>query len=301
VTSQTTSDIVSAIMMRVTIALAALLVACSGDGRPPAEKPRAAAALTGWVESAAGRLRVEDVGEGGVPVLFVHGLGCDRHVWDVEVARLRASRRVLALDLHGFGESKAAAGATFGPEAHAADLLAVLDARGIARAVLVGHSYSGSVVLAFAGAHPDRTAGVVFVDSAPDLSGVPTETRQDFLSKLEGPDADAFLDKWFRSMLEKSAPGVKETVMGMLNKTDRTAFIRTTEGMWMWDPKPSLARFTGPRVAIVAEGPDATEPLAYHMSADFPHHVMTRVSHWLMLDRPDEFGRHLDTFLAGVK
>ncbi|HWM87595.1 MAG TPA: alpha/beta hydrolase [Kofleriaceae bacterium] len=282
------------------LAIALLAAGCAaepGKAGQPVE-----ARFDGWVETPAGKLRVEDEGRGGVPVLFVHGLGGDRHVWDGELARLAPRRRVVSLDLHGSGDSAPSSSAAFGPGPHAGDILAVMDARGIDRAVIVAHSYGGAVALAFAGAHPERTAGVVFVDSTPDLSGIPEKTRRAFLGRLATPGSyDAFVRAWFDGILRGSSEEVKRQVMGALERTERAVFVASVTELWLWDPEPSLARYHGPRIAIIAAGPNGDTATAYHRLGGFSHQVMTGVSHWLMLDRPEQFAGHLDAFLSTVK
>src|SRR5687768_5298082 len=99
------------------VALLALVVACSSSPKPPVEAPRPLA----HVDGAHGKLHVSDGGSGGTPVIFIHGLGGDHHVWKESLAHVRAKRRAIALDLHGFGESETSPTAAYSIEAHADD------------------------------------------------------------------------------------------------------------------------------------------------------------------------------------
>jgi pimeloyl-ACP methyl ester carboxylesterase len=111
------------------------------------------------------RVRYLDVGEGGLCVLLVHGLGgCWQH-WRQIVSDLARHARVLALDLPGFGASEPAAGAV--SLEGFADLAATL-ARSMdcTRVVLAGHSLGGPVAVRFAARHPDLAAGIVLVAGA---------------------------------------------------------------------------------------------------------------------------------------
>src|SRR5689334_3503848 len=58
----------------------------------------------------------------------------------------------------------------YAPEKLAADLLAILDALVVRRAILLGNSWGGLTLQAFAEAHPDRIASVIFVGSIPPTS-----------------------------------------------------------------------------------------------------------------------------------
>src|SRR6202162_5782963 len=126
-----------------------------------------------WVQGQQGRLRVDDGGSGGIPVVFVHGNGGNRTQWAGQVLHLRASRRAVAFDLRGMGESEVAGNGDYSVEGFAEDVAAVADELGLRRFVLVGHSYGGAVVAAYAGRHPEKLAGLVFADVAGDIRNPP--------------------------------------------------------------------------------------------------------------------------------
>jgi pimeloyl-ACP methyl ester carboxylesterase len=83
----------------------------------------------------------------GPPLVLLHPLGADRHVWDPVLPRLTAERTVVTLDLPGFGQSPPLTGATPTPRA-LADAVAALCARlGLARPHVAGNSLGGWVAL----------------------------------------------------------------------------------------------------------------------------------------------------------
>ncbi|MGE3692778.1 MAG: alpha/beta fold hydrolase [Novosphingobium sp.] len=94
---------------------------------------------------------------------FIHGMAGDRHDWQSLIAQLPPGLPLLTYDLRGFGDSTATEGVAF---SHAADLLTLLDARGIERASLVGLSMGGGVALNFALSHPDRVERLVLISPA---------------------------------------------------------------------------------------------------------------------------------------
>lgn len=88
-------------------------------------------------------------------VLLVHGYGASWASYRPVVSELSTAFRVLAVDLPGFGGSERLEG-DYSPDAMADALVKILDAKGVRRAHVIGHSWGGSVVLAFALRHPDR-------------------------------------------------------------------------------------------------------------------------------------------------
>src|SRR6185503_12660369 len=99
-----------------------------------------------------GRLAIEDEGS-GPPIVLVHSAIVNRRSWHALAPLLvDAGYRVIRYDMRGFGESTAEAG-EFSPRA---DLLAVMDARGIGKAAVVGNSWGAMNALDTVIEAPDR-------------------------------------------------------------------------------------------------------------------------------------------------
>src|ERR1700712_2722657 len=101
----------------------------------------------------------------GTPVLLLHGLASTRRFWNLVVPDLvSAGLSVVALDQRGHGESPVPSHVPFTPEVVAQDAATALDALGISRAVVVGHSWGGNVALTLAAQHPERVLAAVAID-----------------------------------------------------------------------------------------------------------------------------------------
>ncbi|NOY27954.1 MAG: alpha/beta hydrolase [Oligoflexia bacterium] len=99
------------------------------------------------------------------PLVFVHGLSSSMGFWEYQLNHLAAERRVLALDLPGYGASSRP-DAPYTPPWYSEVLTAWLDQLGLDRVVIVGHSMGGQVALTFALRHEDRVAGLVLAAPA---------------------------------------------------------------------------------------------------------------------------------------
>lgn len=108
-----------------------------------------------------------DTGRGRSPVLFSHGFLMDSSMFDPQVDALADAYRCVRWDERGFGMSTCRGPFTYWDSAD--DAVAVLDACGIDRAVLVGMSQGGFLGLRAALAHPDRVAGLVLIDTTADV------------------------------------------------------------------------------------------------------------------------------------
>jgi pimeloyl-ACP methyl ester carboxylesterase len=121
----------------------------------------------------------EPSGEPLGTVLLIHGITASHRAWDSVVPELDGMR-LIAPDLRGRGRSRDLAGEA-GLAAHADDLAAVLDALGVERALVVGHSMGAFVAVVLADRHPDRVSRLLLVDG-----GLP-------LAVPEGMDLDALI------------------------------------------------------------------------------------------------------------
>lgn len=112
-------------------------------------------------------LRAITAGDAAGPaVVFEAGLGAPASSWVHTQRQVAAHARTISYDRAGFGGSDPdAAPRTLGRLA--TDLAGMLDALGeTAPVVLVGHSWGGPILRAFAAAHPVRVAGLVLVDAS---------------------------------------------------------------------------------------------------------------------------------------
>jgi len=117
---------------------------------------------TGYADVNGTHLYYECAGS-GPPLVLVHGFGLDRRMWDEQFFDFAQRWRVVRYDLRGFGRS---APPLVGQDyRHIADLAALLDHLGLARAALVGLSLGGLIVLNTALQYPDRVSALVLVDA----------------------------------------------------------------------------------------------------------------------------------------
>jgi pimeloyl-ACP methyl ester carboxylesterase len=100
----------------------------------------------------------------GPALVFAHGGDANTLIWWQQVPYFRSHYTVLLFDARGFGRSTCPPAAQQ-PRLKMQDLAAVMDAAGIERAAMVGHSFGGYSVLPYALKHPDRVSCVVLAGS----------------------------------------------------------------------------------------------------------------------------------------
>ena len=252
--------------------------------------------MTGPVTGPAGRLHVDDGGTGGLPVVFVHSYAGSGAHWAAQLAHLRPTRRAVALDLRGHGRSEAPASGNYAVDSLAADIAAVVDALGLERFVLVGHSMGGAAAVAYAGAHPERVAGLVLVGT-PGRSA-PEQARQ-VMGALE-TDYDKTMGTYWQSLLTGARPEVAARIESEMKSVPREASLAIIQAIFDYDPAPALKLYPGPKL-LVDTSHDESPGALHNLAPEIPRQVVTGTSHWPQLDKPDELNRILDEFLATAK
>ena len=156
-----------------------------------------------FASSGRAQLAYESTGvRDGADVLLIHAGVNDRRSWQHVAERLRSRHRSVAYDARGFGETLYEREDGWSP---VSDAVAVLDAAGVERPVVVACSMGGQTAIDLTLAHPDRVAGLVLIGSAirgapyPDLDEGPTaelNTRIEAAESAGDIDEVARLEAW---------------------------------------------------------------------------------------------------------
>ncbi len=238
-----------------------------------------------------GKLYVDDGGKDGVPVVFIHSFAGDTTHWTAQLNHLRKTRRAIALDLRGHGQSQPPANGDYSIDGLKADVTAVADTLKLERFVLVGHSMGGPTAIAYAAANPSKVAGLILVASA---AKTPPEMAKEVIDSLE-KDYSKVYNGYASDLVKGAQPEVVAKVRkGMLAVDQKTA-MTIIKVLFAHDPLPGLKQYPGPKLAITTTTGDT--PMDLHNQADLPHETVKDSSHWPQMDKPEKFNRILDSFL----
>lgn len=229
----------------------------SGGGLRPTER---------WTSARGLRMRFLDWGGGGVPTLALHGLASSAHWYDIVAPMLAERCRIVAPDQRGHGQTTQAPDG-YGWHSVASDAVALLDAVGIDRAVVFGHSWGGNVAVSLAAHYPERVSALVMIDGgffSPQM--LPGATWEAFSQRLAPRDVSGtraeFLQRISAQLAVCWSPEVERIVQTMVYEKDGRIYdILRLENQAqviraMWDDPASNA---WPRVEcpalIVPAGP----------------------------------------------
>ncbi|MGD9934339.1 MAG: alpha/beta fold hydrolase [Dehalococcoidia bacterium] len=153
-----------------------------------------------------------DAGAGDPAFVLIHGLSCDASAWAPQVEDLSRDHRCVAISLRGRGHTPALP--PFDVEQQADDVAAVLDALGVASAIVAGHSLGGLVALFLNARRPDLVRALVIGDSPVSPRGLNGEAlvagiREAGSSKPLEPLVESF---W----ADDTTPALREQVRAMM-------------------------------------------------------------------------------------
>ena len=191
------------------------------------------------------------------PLVLLHSLGTNAHVWDAQVAELARSHRVIRPDLRGHGLS----GCTPGPYSMALfadDLAGLLDVLKIERAHIGGISIGGLIAQAFAAAYPQRAASLILADTALSIPPAQSWTDRAALVRAEGTGAvaDAVIARWVTPAF-LNAPATAG-LRAMLLRTPAEGYAAAAEAIAAADFSVSTAALNMPALVIVGDQDQAT-------------------------------------------
>jgi pimeloyl-ACP methyl ester carboxylesterase len=239
-----------------------------------------------------------------LPLVLLHGIGSGAASWVQQFEALGATRRVLAWDAPGYGVSSPVALASPKAMDYADVLRGWLDALGIERCVLVGHSLGSIIAGAFAAAHPERLAGLLLLSpaggygaAAADVRETKRDQRLAMLAEL-GPAGLA--EKRSANMLSQHADGAARAwVRWNMARIVPHGYAQATHLLANADLAADLARYRGRiNVAVGAEDgitpPSGCERLA--QAARTPLQVVPRAGHAGYIEAAEAYTTLIDTF-----
>jgi pyruvate dehydrogenase E2 component (dihydrolipoamide acetyltransferase) len=311
-----------------TLPIGALLAVIAGEDTPPAEieafvagfvvaEPAeandadAAAPAPREIDAAGHRLRVLEMGSdasNATPVLLLHGFGADLNGWMFTQPALAEAGRAIALDLPGHGGSTKNIGAGDAAALTGA-VEAALDALGIARAHLVGHSLGGAVATALAARVPDRVASLTLIAAAGLGADINAAFIAGFIRAARRKDAVEVLHLLVHDPALVSRTMV-EDVLRYKRLDGVTAALETIAQAWFAGGRQTLDLVSAVGTAkmpvqVIWGRDDRIIPVAHAeaLAARLPRapqvHILSQAGHLPHMEKSAEVNRLIRRFIAG--
>ena len=252
------------------------------------------------IQGPQGQLATFKMGSGqALPLLFVHADPGRALQWKEAMDLVAKDRVVAAYDSRGAGESSPAADDDYSYEGRAADLGVVADSFKFKTFVIVAHSASAAVALAYAAQHSDRVVGIFMVDPVTDPRALPAKVRDGFVKDMAGPKSLEVFTAYVGSIAGKNA-AVRKRVLADAALLDPAARTGVAKAAGDWNPEINLKAYKGPVFILSTPATDNAGAL-YRLRTDIPHEVVQTEGHWLQLDHPEVVAEAIKTFVAKVE
>ncbi|QGZ63372.1 alpha/beta fold hydrolase [Paraburkholderia acidisoli] len=245
-----------------------------------------------------------------LPLVLLHGIGSGAASWLQQLEALGTTRRVLAWDAPGYGISTPVERASPHAADYAEALRGWLDALGIERCVLVGHSLGAIIAGSFAAAHPQRVAGVALLSPAGGYGAaseaVRVQKRDARLAMLAelGPQglaaqrsanmlsttASEAAREWVRWNMARIVPGGYAQATHLLANADLASDVARYRHEVTDDRKIGVAVGTEDRITP----PDACERIA--QAANVPLQLIAGAGHAGYVEAPETYNTLIATF-----
>ncbi len=244
----------------------------------------------------------------GPALLLVHGFPLDHSLWAHQVATLARWRRI-APDLRGAGASDAPDGG-YSMTVYADDLVRLLDALHIERAVVAGLSMGGYIAFEMLRRHRARVMGLILVDTRADADSAEARQGRDTMIEVARTQgAAAVAERMVPRLLGRSSqqtqPHVVEQVRAMVGRTPVPGIVGALGAMRERpDSTPLLSTIDVPTLVVVGAEDEVTPPPAARaMASAIPAAAMTTIpgaGHLAPLEAPTAVTRVIAEFLEAL-
>lgn len=248
------------------------------------------------------RVHYKVIGDEGPDILLVHGGGCDLTFWESQVPALAERGRLLLLDLPGHGESTEPKGTRYSMALHARAINGVMEAAGANSAVIVGHSLGVPALREFYRRWPEKVSRFAALD------GMLIYENPGLAFRLTMGLMNTFLCNYIWPVLVDGYTGERTPKWGVQKVND---FMKGA-------PKPLVRSFLSemthaetafndpihvPLLAVYAPNTlwtDEMQERIRNINDQTELRVLANVSHFLMLDEPDQVNELLLEFIDRI-
>lgn len=249
----------------------------------------------------------DDIGS-GFPVVFLHAFPLNRTMWEPQISALVAEYRCITIDFRGLGESSGHP--PFTMERYAEDVVAVLDALQIERAVIAGLSMGGYVAFALWRHHAQRVRAIVLADTRASADSAEViARRRTLIEAARTQGATAVANMQIAGLVGKTTrdrrPDIYDATHRMIAQAPVDGIIGATEALLgRADSTPTLATIDVPTLVVSGEEDVLIPPRdARRLHEGIPGsrlEILEHAGHLSSMERPAAFNTVVSEFLAAL-
>jgi len=249
-----------------------------------------------------------DEGQGDPALVFLHGWCDDSGSWGATLSEFSQGHRCLAPDMRGHGQSGQPRDHSYWPESLSNDVVAICEAAGVERPVLIGHSFGGFLAATVAQRFPGFARAIVVEDQPLDLRGFTGQMRT-VEGVIRSPEHHmAFRDQLFESMIT-SALGPADR--DLISRSKLATPVEVGQALWapLFDlTEAEIAARSDALIDALAAQPslviDGQPQPEYHAlvarRAPSARTMVIPSGHWIHLEHAPEFRAALREFVGSL-
>jgi pimeloyl-ACP methyl ester carboxylesterase len=248
----------------------------------------------------------DDVGKGEIPIIFLHGFPFDRSMWKGQVNYLKLAYRLISVDLRGFGQSSLGK-EDINIDLFSDDLIKLMDALKIEKAILCGLSMGGYIALNVINRFPGRFVGLILCDTNCIADNKKMrEHRYKTIYQIEAHGKADFAEEFIENAFRRDSFVLKKEIV---KKIEATILANTakviTEGLKALTNRTetcsTLSSISVPTLIICGRN-DKLTPVeqSEFLNRHIPRsklRIIERAGHLSNLEQSDVFNEHLLHFL----
>ena len=251
-------------------------------------------------------LSYDDLGEGPVPIVFLHGFPFNKSMWQLQLDFLKTTNRVIACDIRGFGKSK-------DEESHlemdlfANDLIVFMDSLGLEKVILCGLSMGGFIALNAMKRFPSRFEALILCDTqciadSYDVKVKRYETIEEIKEYGVSNFNEGFIKKVFHEDSLTNKPELVEQLRSVVFSNSQHIIIQGLTALAERSETCSFLDEISIPTLIICGREDAVTPLdeSKFMNKNIKGsvlHVINNAGHVSNLEEPAKFNKLLRDFL----
>ena len=246
-------------------------------------------------------------GQGGQTLVFIHGVGLNRNVWQPQVDYFANRYQVLTYDILGHGDShRPDEGVTL--NAYAEQLAHLLDHLQMGQVSVIGHSMGALISVAFALTYPEKVhklvpMNIVYQRSTPQRDAVVARAER-VLAAEELTGIETTLKRWFADKTDEASRVKIAQIAQWMAQVDPVGYGRTYKLFATSDDafRGQLHQLSMPVLYLTGENdPNSTPAMSHQMAAETPQGqamVVSGEAHMMAYICPEKVNPLIEKFLA---
>ncbi len=251
-----------------------------------------------------------DIGEGEIPVIFIHGFPFDKSMWSPQLGVVGEERRAISYDLRGFGRSEPGI-QKFSIRLFADDLIEFMDVMNIQKAIGCGLSMGGYILLNAVTRFPERFDSIVLCDTqciadSPQAKEGRMKTIETINNNGVSGFADGFLQKAFWKGTLDNKPEIVQPIRDIINSTAPSAITSTLIALAERDEVCSKLNGIDLPTLVLCGVEDVITPVEQSkvLQSSIPGaslQILNEAGHLSNLEQEEAFNDHLMNFIRSRK